>query len=192
MSRVIFLAPLALFLVIAIYFTAGLKREPSFLPSMLIDQPTPQFSLPPIEDFEQGLSTKDLNGKVSLINIFGSWCVACQVEHPLLMKIKADGGPPIYGIDWNDKPGAGTAWLQRFGNPYERVGDDADGRVAIEFGVTGAPETYLIDKMGRIRHKHIGPITEDDWRDLFVPMIKELENEHQAVARDVVPDGSDT
>lgn len=190
MPRIVFLMPLAVFLVVAIYFAAGLKRDPAVLPSVLIDQPTPQFSLSPIEDYDEGFSTLDLAGQVSLINIFGSWCVACQVEHPLLMKIKEEGGPPIYGVNWNDKPGAGTAWLQRFGDPYERVGDDADGRVAIEFGVSGAPETFVVDKNGRIRYKHTGPISTADWRDLFEPMIKELENEHQDSASDVVSDSS--
>jgi len=177
MARFFFLAPLALFIVVGIYFAAGLTRDPSFVPSILIDQPAPEFSLPPIEGYEQGFSTEDLKGQVSLVNIFGSWCVACQVEHPVLMRIKAAGGPPIYGLDWNDKPGAGTAWLQRLGDPYERVGDDANGRVAIDFGVTGAPETFVIDVNGRIRHKHTGPIDDETWRNILAPIIEELENE---------------
>ena len=190
MARLFFLAPLSLFLIVGIYFAFGLQRDPSFIPSMLIDQPAPEFSLPPIQDYEEGFSSEDLKGQVSLVNIFGSWCIACQVEHPVLMQIKAEGGPPIYGLDWNDKPGAGTAWLRRHGDPYERVGDDADGRVAIDFGVTGAPETFVVDANGRIRHKHTGPITEQDWRNVLAPMVEELKNESATPGAAVASDGA--
>ncbi len=176
MSKIFFLAPISVFLVLVLYFAAGLQRDPGFLPSMLIDRPAPAFDLPPIAGYDNGLSTENLTGRVSLVNVFGSWCVSCQVEHPVLMRIKAEGGPPIYGLNWKDKPGDGSQWLQRHGDPYTLIGDDADGRVAIEFGVTGAPETFVVDAAGRIRHKHTGPITEEHWRRVLAPMIKELEN----------------
>ncbi len=176
MGRLLFLAPLAVFLFAVFAFARGLNRDPGFDPSIMIDRPAPAFALAPIEGYAEGFSSEDLKGRVSLVNIFGSWCVSCQVEHPVLMRIKAEGGPPIFGLDWKDKPGAGTAWLARLGDPYERVGDDADGRAAIDFGVTGAPETFVVDAEGRIRHKHIGPVTDEVWRKVLQPMVSELEN----------------
>lgn len=175
MGRLLFLAPLAIFLFAVFAFARGLTRDPGFDPSIMIDRPSPEFALAPIEGYGEGFSSADLKGRVSLVNIFGSWCVSCQVEHPVLMRIKSEGGPPIYGLDWKDRPGAGTTWLARLGDPYERVGDDRDGRVAIDFGVTGAPETFVVDAEGRIRHKHIGPITDEDWREVLAPMVRELE-----------------
>jgi cytochrome c biogenesis protein CcmG/thiol:disulfide interchange protein DsbE len=145
------------------------------MPSMLIDRPVPDFALPPIEGREMGLSTTDLAGEVRLLNVFGSWCAACLIEHPLLMEIAAEG-QEIVAINWKDRPGAGARWLQRHGDPYSRVGDDADGRAAIEFGVTGAPETFVVDANGRVRHKQIGPITPEIWRGVLKPMIEELRN----------------
>jgi len=174
--RIFFLAPISLFLILAIYFAVGLKRDPAFIPSMLIDRPAPDFALPPLEGYDVGFSSTDLKGRVTLVNIFGSWCISCQVEHPVLMRIKNEGGPPIYGLDWKDKPGDGARWLQRHGNPYDLVGADRDGRVAIDFGVTGAPETFVVDAEGRIRHKHVGPITEDIWRNVLAAMIEEPED----------------
>ena len=174
MKRVLFIVPVLVFLLIAASFAFGLGRDPSNAPSTLIDQPTPVFDLAPSAGFEKGFSTEDLGGEVALVNIFGSWCIACEIEHPVLMDIAAEDAVAIFGIDWKDKPGAGTAWLERRGNPYTLIGDDATGRVAIDFGVTGAPETFVIDKAGRIRHKHIGPISENDWRTVLKPMIEEL------------------
>jgi cytochrome c biogenesis protein CcmG/thiol:disulfide interchange protein DsbE len=176
MKRLVFLAPISVFLVLAIYFAAGLKRDPSYLPSMLIDRPAPVFDLPPIEGFDKGLSSADFVGKVSMLNIFGSWCVSCDIEHPVLMEIARENIAPIYGLDWKDKPGDGTKWLQRRGNPYTAIGDDAEGRVAIDFGVTGAPETFIIDSQGRIRHKHTGPITPELWENVLRPMIRDLQD----------------
>ena len=174
MKRLVFLAPLALFAVLAGYFLIGLGRDPGYLPSMLIDRPAPTFDLPPIEGRAEGLSNADLVGRASLVNIFGSWCVACEIEHPVLLAIAAEGVAPIYGVDWKDKPGAGAAWLARRGDPYTKVGDDASGRVAIDFGVTGAPETFVIDPGGRVRYKHVGPITPEVWRGVLKPMIADL------------------
>jgi len=158
---------------------------------MLIDRPSPAFALPPIEGRKDGLSSGDLSGRVSMVNVFGSWCTSSQVEHPVLMRIKEQSGPPIHGLNWKDKPGDGARWLQRHGDPYALVGDDADGRIAIEFGVTGAPETFIIDAGGRIRHKHIGPITDEDWMSVLGPMVKELENAADRTSRIPVPVADD-
>ena len=176
MNRLVYFAPLVAFAVIAAYFLYGLGRDPGYIPSMLIDRPAPQFSLPPIEGRTDGLSTEDLAGRVSLVNVFGSWCVACEIEHPVLLAIEAEGLAPVFGVDWKDRPGAGAAWLEQRGDPYARIGDDQDGRVAIEFGVTGAPETFIIDASGRVRHKHVGPITPELWRTTLRPMIEDLKD----------------
>lgn len=175
MKRLGFYMPIALFAGIVVYLAIGLTLDPNKLPSMLIDKPVPEFTLAAIEGFDQGLSSSDLKGKVSLVNIWGSWCVACIIEHPLLMELAKNNTIPIYGIDWKDPPGAGAAWLQSEGNPYTLIGDDADGRVAIDFGVTGAPETFIVDKDGRIRYKYIGPITTEVWNEIILPIVEELQ-----------------
>lgn len=177
MRRFVFALPLALFAALAVYFLLGLGRDPEFTPSMLIDRPVPEFDLPPIEGREIGLKSADLEGEVTLINVFGSWCVSCELEHPTLMEIKKEDAVRLFGIDWKDPPGAGAKWLSRLGDPYARIGDDAAGRVAIDFGVTGAPETFVVDKKGRVRHKQVGPITEDVWVHQLRPMIAALERE---------------
>ncbi len=175
MKRLGFYMPIALFAGIVVYLAIGLTLDPNKLPSMLIDKPVPEFDLAAIDGFDQGFSSSDLKGKVSLVNIWGSWCVACIIEHPLLMELAKNNTIPIYGIDWKDPPGAGAAWLQKEGNPYTLIGDDADGRVAIDFGVTGAPETFIVDKEGRIRYKYIGPITTEVWNEIILPVVEELQ-----------------
>lgn len=140
----------------------------------------PQFDLPPIEGHEAGLSNADLEGQVSLLNVFGSWCPPCAIEHPMLMQISRSGVVPIYGVDWKDPPGAGTRWLERNGNPYQRVGDDSDGRLAIDLGITGAPETFIIDRAGRVRYRHVGVITEEVWTATLRPLVEHLQAEEGA------------
>lgn len=174
MKRLVYYVPVFLFAGLAIWFAQGLDRDPRYIPSMLIDHPAPEFSLPPIEGRAEGFSSDDLKGQASMINIFGSWCASCEIEHPVLMAIAREGAAPIYGIDWKDKPGAGAEWLAPRGDPYAKIGDDADGRVAIDFGVTGAPETFIVDAEGRVRHKQVGPISLDDWRNVLKPMIEDL------------------
>ncbi len=176
MKRFTFIAPLLVFVAIAAYFAVGLTRDPSRIPTALLDKPVPEFSLPAIQGVEKGLSTVDLKGEVSLVNVFASWCVGCRIEHPVLMELAAEGDIPIYGVNWKDKPGDGAAWLNQWGDPYNSVGDDADGRVAIEFGVTGAPETFVIDAEGRIRYKQVGPITPQTWEEDIKPIIEELKS----------------
>jgi cytochrome c biogenesis protein CcmG/thiol:disulfide interchange protein DsbE len=174
MMRYVFLLPVAAFAALALWFAAGLGRDPGYIPSMLIDRPAPQFSLPPIAGRDRGFSSQDLKGEVSMVNIFGSWCATCEIEHPVLMEMAREGLAPIYGLNWKDKPGAGAAWLTERGDPFTAIGDDADGRVAVDLGVTGAPETFIIDAEGRVRHKHVGEITRDDWRRVLKPMIEDL------------------
>ena len=174
-KRLMYLLPLAVFLVIAGYFAVGLTKDPRQLPSVLIDQPVPGFDLKPIEGRDRGLKTADLKGEVSLVNIWGSWCVACKVEHPFLIKIREEGLVAVHGIDWREKNrDDGPAWLARHGDPYTLIGDDPDSKAAIGFGVYGAPETFVIDKKGVIRYKYVGPMDQQVWEQTLWPLIGEL------------------
>lgn len=174
-QRLVYLLPLAVLLVLAIYFAVGLTLDPKKLPSVLLNKPIPAFDLKPIEGFEKGFGTEDLKGQVTLVNIFGSWCVACLTEHPFLMRIKEENLVPIFGVDWREVDrAAGPKWLKRHGNPYTLIGDDPDSEAAINLGVSGAPETFVVDKAGVIRYKHIGPIGVDDWENTLWPLIQEL------------------
>jgi cytochrome c biogenesis protein CcmG/thiol:disulfide interchange protein DsbE len=177
MKRLRLFIPIAVFVVLVIAFGFGLRRDPSRIPPTLIDQPAPSFELASVREGGPGFSSADLEGKVSLVNIFASWCVACVYEHPTLVDIAEAGGPAIYGLAWKDEPGATAQWLDRLGDPYTATGDDASGRVAIDFGVTGAPETYVVDKTGHVRYKHVGVITPQDWRNTIGPLVAELELE---------------
>lgn len=176
--RVLFFVPLLLFALVAGYFLWGLvtDRNPSQVPSALIDKPVPAFELPPVDGLDRpGLATADLrNGEVALVNFFASWCLPCRTEHPLLMELAEVDGVRVLGINYRDRPEDARRWLGEFGNPYERVGADDRGRTAIDFGVSGVPETFVIDREGRIRHQHIGPLTDDDIEDKIAPLIEDL------------------
>jgi cytochrome c biogenesis protein CcmG, thiol:disulfide interchange protein DsbE len=183
MKRLLYLSPLIVVLVIVGYLGVALwrnafKSDPNEIPSVLIDRPFPQIDLPPITGYAKGFATADLAGEVALVNIFGSWCVACQVEHPVLMELARSGAVPIYGIAWREKdPADATAWLEQRGNPYRLVGNDQPGRAIIDLGVTGAPETFVVDRAGRIRYKQIGPITADVWERDLKPVVDQLKME---------------
>jgi len=167
--------PLVLFFGLVLAFAVRLDRDPSKIPSALIGKSVPVFSLPPVKGRELGLSSADLNGEVSLVNVFASWCVACREEHPLLMRLKADGAVPVHGLDYKDEPDNAARWLNSMGDPYTRTGADRDGRVAINWGVYGVPETFVITKDGRIAHKHIGPLTAKDLEETVVPLMHRLQ-----------------
>jgi cytochrome c biogenesis protein CcmG/thiol:disulfide interchange protein DsbE len=175
MRRVYFLTPLLIFLGLGAYFWVGLGKDPNALPSVLLDQTVPAFALPPIEGRSAGLASTDLVGEVALVNVFGSWCVACRTEHPFLMALKTNDVIPIYGINWREKDrSAGPAWLARLGDPYSRIGDDPHSVAAIAFGVTGAPETFIVGTDGVIRYKHTGPLTPEVWESRLWPIIVKL------------------
>lgn len=152
----------------------GGGNDPSLLPTVLLDTPVPEIDLPPLPEREPGLKTDDLQGEVSLVNIWGSWCIACLSEHPLLMRVSESDDVPIHGIAWRDEPKASVRWLGRHGDPYAHIGQDPVSEAAIAFGVTGAPETFVVDAEGIIRYKHIGPISEEDWQMTIAPLIEEL------------------
>jgi cytochrome c biogenesis protein CcmG/thiol:disulfide interchange protein DsbE len=178
LKRLTYILPLAIFALLALYFALGLRRDPSFIPSVLINQEVPDFALAAIDGHDKGFARSDLGGGVVLVNVFGSWCVSCRIEHPFLMKLKEKGVIPIYGIDWREPDRkTGPAWLAEFGNPYTLVGDDPHSIGAIAFGVTGAPETFVIDHRGVIRHKYQGPITEQSWNETLWPLIQALRAE---------------
>ena len=174
MKRVIYVVPLAAFLTIAVYFAVGLTKDPRIIPSALIDQPVPAFDLPPLKASKPGLARGDLTGEVSIVNVFASWCVPCKAEHPLWMRLARDGTVPVHAINWKDTRAAATGWLDRLGDPYRRIGFDEKNTAGIEWGVYGVPETYVIDREGRIRYKHVGPVFEETWRDTIEPLLKEL------------------
>lgn len=169
-----FLLPLALFAGIVALLAVGLTRNPREVPSPLIGKPVPEFSLPPVKGRSLGLASADLKGHVSLVNVFASWCVPCRQEHPLFVELKAKGVVPIYGINYKDSPEDAARWLEELGDPYTRTGADLDGRVSIDWGVYGVPETFLIDREGRIAYKQIGPITPQVLEQKIVPLINRL------------------
>ena len=177
MSRWLSLAPLGLLLALAVYFAFGLTEDSRTVRSVLIDKPLPAFDLPSFGRDGETISNATLAGRVSLVNIFASWCITCRVEHPVLLRLSKENHVPIYGLAWKDKPDELKAWLEELGNPYTAIADDAKGRTAIDLGVSGAPETYVIDKKGRIRFKQVGAIDDYIWTNTLAPMIKELEAE---------------
>lgn len=152
----------------------GLGRDPSKLPSALIGKAVPVFSLPAVQGRTLGLASSDLHGEVSLVNVFASWCVACRAEHPLFMQMARTKTVTIHGLNYKDRPEDAARWLDALGDPYTRTGADRDGRVAIDFGVYGVPETFVIGADGRIAHKHIGPITEPALAETILPLIARL------------------
>jgi cytochrome c biogenesis protein CcmG/thiol:disulfide interchange protein DsbE len=167
--------PLVFFCVLVGFFAKGLFLNPREVPSPFIGKAAPVFTLPVVGQADKAFSTADMKGQVWLLNVWAPWCVSCKVEHQLLMAL-ADSrtAPPIVGLNWKDKNRDAERLLIQTGNPYVAVPDDLSGRVGIDWGVTGTPETYLIDQSGTVRLKHVGPIDIDVWRNKFVPKLKEL------------------
>ena len=179
--------PLALAAMLAVVLAWGLTRDPSTLPSTLIGKPVPAFDLPPVKGRTLGLSSADLKGEVSLVNVFASWCVACRAEHPLFMKLAAQGTVPLHGLNYKDQPDDAAQWLDSLGDPYTRTGADISGRVAIDWGVYGVPETFVISADGRVAYKHIGPVSEEALNGTILPLVEELR--HQAEGVSALGDG---
>jgi len=177
-SRSRFLIPLIVFVVMAIFLGIGLKLDPRHVPSPLIDKPAPEFSLPQLQTQDKTLSKADFLGKVSLFNVWASWCAACRQEHPFLMELSRANLVPIYGLNYKDTRTEAKQWLNQYGgDPYLASAFDADGRVGIDWGVYGVPETFVIDKKGVIRYKHIGPIDANVWTEILAPIVKQLQTE---------------
>jgi len=176
MRRLVVLLPLLFFAVLAGIFALGLNRDPSLIPSQLIGKPLPPFDLPAIDSGNPGLASRDFRARPMLLNMFASWCVSCRVEHPLLLDLHGRG-VPIAGIDWQDKAAAAAKYLKDNGDPYARVGLDESGRTGIDLGITGVPETFVVDKHGRVRYKQIGPIQTADWENTIRPLMDRLRTE---------------
>ena len=174
LRRLTFLLPVMIFVVVAIALGIGLTRDPQDLPSALIGKTVPAFSLPPVQGRSLGLASSDLEGGVSLVNVFASWCTACRYEHPLFMRLAEDGVLPIHGLNYKERPEDAAAWLDELGDPYTRTGADRDGRVGIEWGVYGVPETFVISRDGTIAYKHIGPVSARDLEETILPLIERL------------------
>jgi cytochrome c biogenesis protein CcmG/thiol:disulfide interchange protein DsbE len=174
-----YLIPLVLFLGLVVFLAIGLNRDPHEIPSPLVNKAAPAFSLPDLRDPTKTIAANELRGKVYLLNFWGSWCIACRDEHPVLLKY-SKGEVPIYGIafkfasDESDERSGASEMLAQEGNPYTLVLYDADGRSSIDYGVYGAPESFLIDKNGVIRFKQIGPITDEVWNNKILPLAREL------------------
>jgi len=175
MRRLWFLIPLFAFVALAIVLAVGLKRDPREVPSPLIDKPAPKFALARLDDAAKTVSLDDLKGKVFILNVWASWCVACREEHPILLDFAKKRVVPVYGLNYKDTRPDASAWLARFGNPYDASFFDEDGRVGLDFGVYGVPETFVVDGNGVIRMKHIGPITPEVLANKIEPLLKKLD-----------------
>ncbi len=166
--------PLILFAVLVGFFAKGLFLNPREVPSPFIGKPAPAFSLPVVGSAAQTFGPTDMKGKVWLLNVWAPWCVSCRQEHPVLMQLARERAVPIVGLNWKDKDREAAQLLAQNGNPYVAVPDDLSGKTGIDYGVTGTPETYVIDRDGIIRMKHVGPITPEVWEKKFEPKLKEL------------------
>jgi cytochrome c biogenesis protein CcmG, thiol:disulfide interchange protein DsbE len=174
MKSLRFLIPLAIFLTLAGFLLVGLNRDPREVPSPLIGKPAPEFALTRLDNEAQTIQRADLLGQVWMLNVWASWCVACREEHPLLVQYSKQKRLPIYGLNYKDQRADGQQWLSQFGNPYTASLWDNAGRVGLDFGVYGVPETFIIDREGVIRLKHIGPLTPEVIRTRIEPMLKSL------------------
>lgn len=169
-----FLIPLGIFLGLVAFLAVGLKLDPKEVPSPLIDKPAPPFQLTQLDKPEKTIAREDLLGKVWVLSVWASWCVACQAEHPLLMALSRKKLVPIYGLNYKDDRMDGMKWLARYGDPYDASLFDSDGRVGIDWGVYGVPETFVVDRQGVIRFKQIGPLTPEVIRDQIEPLVRKL------------------
>ena len=175
--RLLTLIPLAAAASLVGVFAVGLGRDPSIIPSALLGKHVPDFELPPVQGRSMGLSSTNLRGEVSLVNVFASWCVACREEHPLFIRLAREKVVPVHGLNYKDAPEDAAQWLDTRGDPYTRTGADRNGRVSIDWGVYGVPETFVVGADGVIAYKHIGAITEQVLSETILPLIERLRSE---------------
>jgi len=169
-----FAVPIVVFLLLVVVLAIGLTKDPRRLPSPYIGKPAPEFELPSLTDPGKLVGSASYAGQVALLNVWATWCPGCRQEHGFLLELAAEGTVPIYGLNWRDKRPDALRWLEALGDPYVDSAFDEDGRVGIDWGVYGAPETFLIDQQGVVVHKHIAPLTREIWNSDFVPLIDEL------------------
>lgn len=172
--RVLLMLPAGIFAGLVVLLGWGLSRNAQIIPSALIGKPVPEFSLPAVQGHTLGLSSANLKGEVSLVNVFASWCTACREEHPVFMELRRTNAVRIHGINYKDRPQDAAKWLDTMGDPYTRTGADLKGRVSIDWGVYGVPETFVIDSEGRIAFKHVGAVTPEVYRKTIAPVIERL------------------
>lgn len=172
-----FILPFVVFMILAAFMYVGLGLNPHEVPSPLVGKPAPAFTLPQLHDPKKQFSSQDMKGKVWMLNVWASWCVSCKEEHPLLVALAEQKILPIYGLDYKDKPEDAELWLKKGGDPYTLSVMDSEGRIGIDYGVYGVPETYVIDKKGVIRYKQIGPITSQSLSENILPLVAKLEKE---------------
>lgn len=177
MKRVGVLLPLILFIILVIFLWRGLQQNPHLLPSALLNKTAPAFALNSLTNPAQHFTDRDLQQHVSLVNVWASWCEACRQEHPFLMDIAMRGDVSVYAINYKDQRAQALRYLQQFGNPYQQIGFDQSGTMAINWGVYGTPETFVIDKLGVIRYKVVGPITAEIWQRELLPLINQLKQQ---------------
>lgn len=169
------LLPLAVFLLLGLLLAVGLTLDPRYVPSPLIDKPAPEFTLVQLHDPEKTLSSTDLRGRVTLLNVWASWCVSCRQEHPLLLELARRGEVSIYGLNYKDRREDALRWLEFYGDPYLASVADVDGKMGIDLGVYGIPETFVLDQRGMIRYKHVGPLDEKELHEVILPLIRRLQ-----------------
>lgn len=172
-----FLVPLGIFIAIVMLLAVGLGLNPRHVPSPLINKPAPAFTLPQLYQPALSFSPADMQGKVWLLNVWASWCAACREEHPVINQLARSGEVVIIGLNYKDSQEDAQQWLKQLGNPYHTSAVDENGRAGIDWGVYGVPETYIVDKQGRIRYKHVGPLSPDALNNEFLPVVRELQAE---------------
>ena len=168
--------PLLIFVALVAFLAKGLTLNPQELPSPLIDKPAPVFELPALLDADLPFQSEQMSGRVWVLNVWASWCRPCIDEHPLITRLARESGVPVLGLNYKDDPVAASNWLTRFGNPFSEVVADREGRVGIDWGVYGVPETFVIDAAGRVRYKHVGPIDQEDLERQFLPLLNQLQS----------------
>ena len=172
-----YLIPLLIFIVLVVLLAIGLKLDPKHIPSPFIGKPAPALDLPILHKPQQHIKTADLKGRVWLLNVWASWCVSCRAEHDVIKRFVAMGMAPVYGLNYKDKPEDAKKWLNALGNPYTASLMDINGDVGIDWGVYGVPETFVIDKKGVVRHKHVGPVSNSLIDEKILPLVQELNAE---------------
>lgn len=172
MLKLKFIVPLLLFVALGLFLFVGLYRDPRYVPSPLIGKPAPEFTLPSLQDANYPVSSKELLGQPWVLNVWGTWCGGCRQEHETLLAIAAQRSVPLIGLNWKDDNALARQWLAQLGNPYAVVAEDREGRTAIDWGVYGAPETFLIGPDGIVLYKHIAPMTMEVWQKEFLPRIE--------------------
>ncbi len=177
MKRFLLFAPLLIALIMGVVLYWGIGKDPTKLESARLGKPVPAFDLPSLQDESRRLDNSIWNGKVALLNVWATWCSTCKAEHPWLVRISQDEGVPVYGMDYKDERDAALQWLKELGNPYTEVLFDEKGRLGLDLGVYGVPETYVLDKKGIIRYRHVGAINGKVWQTTLLPLVNKLKSE---------------